>query len=879
MEQGGTEDLGYDNDLVKYIRFTVGLDDDEAMGLVDRINRIVRSHYGGNDREIMNKFSEAIKTKVPDIDMRDAMENIFYNEMAKLIEARASKRVISEEEYKRQTLAKQYGTGLPPTFYHTTYNQPTPQFNPTYYQQPFLQTQQYPQSTHVSPIVSPKKRTHEQRDPSPEKQQPLHKEEKEEEEVKHVQQAKRKRSENEKARSFDTFMDHHISVKEDVKELIKDTFSELFTKNSRDDAMVEFRRFLRDIHEGNAVSTLSRDKIWNKTLDLFGVHPIARVVIDDMEEFIDGLLRNGVLENKQTKQVVLNHIKDVFYNGNINTSQLLTSGKYRKSMTEFTKWINGNRYIPEADVKQSIISKLKHSMIFYDTGGGEESDEEEEEEEEKIPVQPPVYYQPQSATFGGAQSQTVSTSSSSVPTYNMVLESVKRAISNDGEAQRAQKYILKYLDEKLYDKNTSANPTQKGLDEYARWIAENTNFGYNFKVSVIEALMRLLSNSLSFKVPLERMVQYKVFHMDIEKILKSLFPKDKKKVDNILKYATEKLYESGHPNGSSIPTKNSLGQYLNWSRGIVQKQHVTDEQRKIIFNKFAYMAEKLFGETGGSGGTSSSSSSSHSQTITTNVSSNKTDQMIAQIQSVLANGKEYIHFYMNGLTAFLGNFYPVDITMQDYISSVYYKNPNATVRTFPCAEAAFQAQKFPLELTQGADLIQEFDVNNLHKVKKHVNNPDHECGEKAFTLGSEYGGKSFGVMYPKGGQAKHIYGTNQTWHTGIKDDVMLAILRIKFPDTKNANGELVSPLSRLLAATGSCFLVEHNEKKGRDSYWSDDFDGAGKNMLGRLLMIVRNGFGIQPYDDSNDSINKEGARYNRQYWSDLHNVGGRLPTL
>jgi ribA/ribD-fused uncharacterized protein len=43
-------------------------------------------------------------------------------------------------------------------------------------------------------------------------------------------------------------------------------------------------------------------------------------------------------------------------------------------------------------------------------------------------------------------------------------------------------------------------------------------------------------------------------------------------------------------------------------------------------------------------------------------------------------------------------------------------------------------------------------------------------------------------------------------------------------------------LCRILLATGNAILVEHTKN---DSYWADGGDGSGKNMLGKLLMKVR----------------------------------------
>lgn len=68
----------------------------------------------------------------------------------------------------------------------------------------------------------------------------------------------------------------------------------------------------------------------------------------------------------------------------------------------------------------------------------------------------------------------------------------------------------------------------------------------------------------------------------------------------------------------------------------------------------------------------------------------------------------------------------------------------------------------------------------------------------------------------------------------IKDKVMLEILRLKFYTGISAI---------VLLATGNKFLVEHTPIKGRDSYWSDNFDGSGQNKLGLLLMQIREELG------------------------------------
>jgi N-glycosidase YbiA len=62
----------------------------------------------------------------------------------------------------------------------------------------------------------------------------------------------------------------------------------------------------------------------------------------------------------------------------------------------------------------------------------------------------------------------------------------------------------------------------------------------------------------------------------------------------------------------------------------------------------------------------------------------------------------------------------------------------------------------------------------------------------------------------------------------VKDEIMLEALRAKFTQHKD--------LKEILLGTGEAILVEHTKN---DSYWADGGDGSGKNMLGILLMQVR----------------------------------------
>ena len=62
----------------------------------------------------------------------------------------------------------------------------------------------------------------------------------------------------------------------------------------------------------------------------------------------------------------------------------------------------------------------------------------------------------------------------------------------------------------------------------------------------------------------------------------------------------------------------------------------------------------------------------------------------------------------------------------------------------------------------------------------------------------------------------------------VKDQVMREVVLAKFTQHPE--------LRALLLSTGDATLVEHTEN---DSYWGDGGDGSGRNMLGRILMSVR----------------------------------------
>lgn len=67
----------------------------------------------------------------------------------------------------------------------------------------------------------------------------------------------------------------------------------------------------------------------------------------------------------------------------------------------------------------------------------------------------------------------------------------------------------------------------------------------------------------------------------------------------------------------------------------------------------------------------------------------------------------------------------------------------------------------------------------------------------------------------------------QDWEA-VKDGIMHEVVLAKF--SQHAD------LKEVLLATGDATLVEHTFN---DSYWGDGGDGSGQNMLGQILMRVR----------------------------------------
>ena len=142
-----------------------------------------------------------------------------------------------------------------------------------------------------------------------------------------------------------------------------------------------------------------------------------------------------------------------------------------------------------------------------------------------------------------------------------------------------------------------------------------------------------------------------------------------------------------------------------------------------------------------------------------------------------------------------GFFYPGRSTAIDklcnanFLSNFWQSHIVADTVTFKCAEAAYQASKYPLE------------------IRKQFSNCD---GNEAFRQSRQI--------------KCQMYTPQEAWTN------MMYILEQKFSNQELANK---------LLDTGDAFLLEHNNDVGIDSRWSDNGNGTGSNWLGLQLMIIR----------------------------------------
>lgn len=112
-------------------------------------------------------------------------------------------------------------------------------------------------------------------------------------------------------------------------------------------------------------------------------------------------------------------------------------------------------------------------------------------------------------------------------------------------------------------------------------------------------------------------------------------------------------------------------------------------------------------------------------------------------------------------------------------------------KSWPTAEHYFQAQKFP-----GTDYEEKIRLADSPMIAKNL------------------------------GQTRKVT-LRSDWET-VKDEIMIEALRAKFTQHQD--------IRAILLSTEDAVLIEHTTN---DRYWADGGDGSGKNMLGKLLMQVR----------------------------------------
>ena len=209
--------------------------------------------------------------------------------------------------------------------------------------------------------------------------------------------------------------------------------------------------------------------------------------------------------------------------------------------------------------------------------------------------------------------------------------------------------------------------------------------------------------------------------------------------------------------------------------------------------------------------------------------------LLLQIQSISQKpinpkGEKLVCFYKTGPTEFLGNF---------------GRCSNGTTiwgKRFACTEAAFQWRKYYLSALS-LDTTDPRRLPLLNQINDPVSGFFSCNGEEAFKLNKRLREDFKGVLAPN-------------WDHEERDPAMWQALQAKFQQNPE--------LQQLLAATAGAYLLEHNQAS-RDSYWSDNHDGSGKNMLGRMLMSIRDHRPCPvPHDDSHQTQIQKYAHFANQ---------------
>jgi len=113
--------------------------------------------------------------------------------------------------------------------------------------------------------------------------------------------------------------------------------------------------------------------------------------------------------------------------------------------------------------------------------------------------------------------------------------------------------------------------------------------------------------------------------------------------------------------------------------------------------------------------------------------------------------------------------------------------------------------------------------NKIYKTSEHYFQSQKYAGTKHETdvINAKNAGKAAAIGRDRSRPLR------RDWES-VKDNVMRTVILAKFSQHID--------LKEMLLGTGNANLVEHTEK---DNYWADGGNGSGKNMLGIILMEVR----------------------------------------
>lgn len=167
-----------------------------------------------------------------------------------------------------------------------------------------------------------------------------------------------------------------------------------------------------------------------------------------------------------------------------------------------------------------------------------------------------------------------------------------------------------------------------------------------------------------------------------------------------------------------------------------------------------------------------------------------------------------------------------------FLSNFFASGVTIDGKVFPTVEHYFQSKKYVYEGCSEESLKHSEVIRNSktpYIAKLLASDPNKVLSQPARYKWMEDPYKILRELKEKGLKIDPEWDTVVNKVSGFrkKDTIMHIALYEKFRDPS---------LNKLLMSTGKKILVEHTS---RDSYWGDGGDGSGKNMLGKLLMSIR----------------------------------------